>query len=316
MSIDVELSSLPARINLYLNSVNRTIGDKPSSFEMVMANTLLTADTNEIFFLNVIQFNTFNNFYQVQKGYNTDFEILIYNHDNEFHDSIIGEIPYGNLSVYDILNYLQTLLNGLINITYDKLKNKFIFTRIINTSTLYNGIYISNMYLNIINCDTLLGYQRISRNKPIEFIYNVATYSDQPINVISITNFFVHVSGDLYLNDENYDNHNSSEIDNNNIIFSMAVDKPFNTCLSYNNIDGGNSFYYRLDNSKANINRFKLEIRDQFNQLIPNFPEYNMIMQFTKKTRENVFLRPLIDIKNYLSQIYLMFGTIYQKLLR
>ena len=122
MSIDVELSSLPARINLYLNSVNRTIGDKPSSFEMVMANTLLTADTNEIFFLNVIQFNTFNNFYQVQKGYNTDFEILIYNHDNEFHDSIIGEIPYGNLSVYDILNYLQTLLNGLINITYDKLK--------------------------------------------------------------------------------------------------------------------------------------------------------------------------------------------------
>ena len=316
MSIDVELSSLPARINLYLNSVNRTIGDKPSSFEMVMVNSLITADTNEIFFLNVIQFNTFNNFYQVQKGYNTDFEILIYNHDNEFHDSIIGEIPYGNLSVYDILNYLQTLLNGLINITYDKLKNKFIFTRIINTSTLYNGIYISNMYLNIINCDTLLGYQRISRNKPIEFIYNVATYSDQPINVISITNFFVHVSGDLYLNDENYDNHNSSEIDNNNIIFSMAIDKPFNTCLSYNNIDGGNSFYYRLDNSKANINRFKLEIRDQFNQLIPNFPEYNMIMQFTKKTRENVFLRPLIDIKNYLSQIYLMFGTIYQKLLR
>jgi len=316
MSVDVELSSLPARINLYLNSVNRTIGDKPSSFEMVMVNSLITADTNEIFFLNVIQFNTFNNFYQVQKGYNTDFEILIYNHDNEFHDSIIGEIPYGNLSVYDILNYLQTLLNGLINITYDKLKNKFIFTRIINTSTLYNGIYISNMYLNIINCDTLLGYQRISRNKPIEFIYNVATYSDQPINVISITNFFVHVSGDLYLNDENYDNHNSSEIDNNNIIFSMAVDKPFNTCLSYNNIDGGNSFYYRLDNSKANINRFKLEIKDQFNQIIPNFPEYNMILQFTKKTRENVFLRPLIDIKNYLSQIYLMFGTIYQKLLR
>jgi len=316
MSIDVELSSLPARINLYLNSVNRTIGDKPSSFEMVMVNSLITADTNEIFFLNVIQFNTFNNFYQVQKGYNTDFEILIYNHDNEFHDSIIGEIPYGNLSVYDILNYLQTLLNGLINITYDKLKNKFIFTRIINTSTLYNGIYISNMYLNIINCDTLLGYQRISRNKPIEFIYNVATYSDQPINVISITNFFVHVSGDLYLNDENYDNHNSSEIDNNNIIFSMAVDKPFNTCLSYNNIDGGNSFYYRLDNSKANINRFKLEIKDQFNQIIPNFPEYNMILQFTKKTRKNVFLRPLIDIKNYLSQIYLMFGTIYQKLLR
>ena len=78
----------------------------------------------------------------------------------------------------------------------------------------------------------------------------------------------------------------------------------------------GIHFIIGLDNSKANINRFKLEIRDQFNKVIPQFPDYNMILQFTKKTRENVFLRPLIDIKNYLSQIYLMFGTIYQKLLR
>ena len=314
MSVDVELSSLPARINLYLNSVNRTLGEA-SSFEMTMASTLLTADTNEIFFLNVVQFNTFNNFYQVQSGYNTDFQIILKPTCGN-NIIIIGTIPYGNLSVYDILNYLSILLNGLITITYDKLKNKFIFTRVIDNSTLFNGIYISNIYLNIINCESLLGYSRTSRNINIEFIYNIPKYSDQPINVISITNFFVHVSGDLYLNDENYDNHNSSEIDNNNIIFSMAVDKPFNTCLSYNNADAGNSFYFRLDNCKTNINHFRLEIKDQFNQLIPNFPEYNMIMQFTKKTRENVFLRPLIDIKNYLSQIYLMFGTIYQRLLR
>jgi hypothetical protein len=54
MSVDVELSSLPARINLYLNSVNRTLGNTASSFEMSMASSLITADTNEIFFLNVV----------------------------------------------------------------------------------------------------------------------------------------------------------------------------------------------------------------------------------------------------------------------
>jgi hypothetical protein len=313
--VDVELSSLPARINLYLNSANRTLGDSPSSFEMTMSSTLVTADTNEIFFMNVIQFNTFNNFYQVQTGYNTDFLIIIVPSSGN-NQIIYGTIPYGNLTVYDILNYLSVLLNGLVNITYDKLKNKFIFTRIINNSTLYNGIYITNIYLNIINCDSLLGFSRTSRNINIEFVYNVPRYSDQPINVISITNFFVHVSGDLYLNDENYDNHNSSEIDNNNIIFSMAVDKPFNTCLSYNNSDGGNSFYFRLDNCKTNINHFKLEIRDQFHQLIPQFPDYNIVIQFTKKTRENVFLRPLLDIRNYILQLYLMIGTIYQRLKR
>ncbi len=58
----------------------------------------------------------------------------------------------------------------------------------------------------------------------------------------SVHNCFVHVSGDLYLNDENNYNHISSEIDNNNIIFSMAVDKAFNTWVSYNNADAGNLF--------------------------------------------------------------------------
>ena len=117
MSIDVELSSLPARINLYLNSINRTLGDSASS-SLVMASSLITADTNEIFFLNVVQFNTFNNFYQIQTGYNTDFQIILKPTTGE-NQIINGTIPYGNLSVYDILNYLQTLLNGLINITYD-----------------------------------------------------------------------------------------------------------------------------------------------------------------------------------------------------
>lgn len=308
--MDIQLSSLPERINLYLNSVNRTIGENPSSFEMVMSNSLVTVDVNEIFFINVIQFNTFNNFYQVQKGYNTDFKILIYNKNNEFHDSIIGEIPEGNLTVSDILNYLQNLLNGIINISYDKIKNKFIFTTISSNT---NHEYI---YLNIINCDSLLGFSRTKRLVPILLKHNIDVYSEQPINVISITNFFVHASGDLYLNDDNFDNHKSSEITNNDIIFSMAIDKPFNHCLSYNNSDGGNSFYYRLDNSKSNINRFKLEIRDQYKQIIPQFPDYNIIIQFTKKTRENVFYIPLIDIRSYLSHIYLMFGLFFQKFIR
>jgi hypothetical protein len=53
-----------------------------------------------ILFLNVIRFNTFNNLYQVQKGYNTDFTILIYdNNNNHFHNSVFGQIPGGNLIV-------------------------------------------------------------------------------------------------------------------------------------------------------------------------------------------------------------------------
>ena len=120
--MDIQLSSLPERINLYLNSANRTIGDSASSFEMVMSNTLITAETNEIFFINVIQFNTFNNFYQVQTGYNTDFEMLIFDSENIVLETIVGLLPEGNLSINDILSYMKTLLSGLVNIVYDKIK--------------------------------------------------------------------------------------------------------------------------------------------------------------------------------------------------
>ena len=114
------------------------------------------------------------------KGYNTDFEIIIYNKNNELHDKIIGEIPEGNPTIYDIINYLSTLLNGIINITYDKIKNKIIFT------TISSNANHDKIYLNIINCDKILGFSRDSRNKPIFLEHNVSKYSDNPCNIISI----------------------------------------------------------------------------------------------------------------------------------
>jgi hypothetical protein len=39
-----------SRINLYFNSANRTLDDSASSFEMVTANTLITADSNDFVF--------------------------------------------------------------------------------------------------------------------------------------------------------------------------------------------------------------------------------------------------------------------------
>ena len=41
------------------------------------------------------------------KDYNTDFEILIYNKNGLLHDKIIGELPEGNPTIYDIINYLS-----------------------------------------------------------------------------------------------------------------------------------------------------------------------------------------------------------------
>jgi hypothetical protein len=243
--------------------------------------------------------------YAQAKGYNTDFEIIIYNKNNELHDKIIGELPEGNPTIYDITHYLSTLLNGIINITYDKIKNKIIFTTI-SSNTNHDKIY-----LNIINCDKILGFSRDSRNKPILLEHNVSKYSDNPCNIISITNIFLHCYGDFNFNDYNFSNHDSNEMKSNNIMFSIPINCPYNHVITYNNEDGGNSFYFRVD-KKSSINNIRLVIKDQYNEIIPNFKDYNIILQITKRKQINIVHKFLEVICDYLSQLMLLFGFVYE----
>ena len=297
------MSSLPERVNLYISSETRTTPNA-SDFYVIISNNLYI-DSDETFYFNVIQFNAFNNFYQVMKGYNTDFEIIIYNKNNELHDKIIGEIPEGNPTIYDIINYLSTLLNGIINITYDKIKNKIIFT------TISSNANHDKIYLNIINCDKILGFSRDSRNKPILLEHDVSKYSDNPCNIISITNIFLHCYGDFNFNDYNFSNHDSNEMKSNNIMFSIPINCPYNHVITYNNEDGGNSFYFRVD-KRSSINNIRLVIKDQYNEIIPNFKDYNIILQITKRKQINIVHKFLEVICEYLSQLMLLFGFVYE----
>ncbi len=76
-----------------------------------MANPLIKAVTNEIFFLMLYNLITLIIFIKYKQNIIL-IEILIYDHDNILHDSIIRQIPEENLTVLDILNYLQSILNG------------------------------------------------------------------------------------------------------------------------------------------------------------------------------------------------------------
>ena len=298
------MSSLPERVNLYISSETRTTPNA-SDFYVIISNSLYI-DTDETFYFNVIQFNAFNNFYQVMKGYNTDFEILIYNKDGDLHDKIIGEFPEGNPTILDIVSYLSNLLNGIISITYDKIKNKIIFT---TTSSNANH---DKIYLNILNCNKILGFSREQRNKPILLEHNVPRYSDYPCNIISITNIFLHCYGDFNFNDYNFSNHDSNEMKSNNIMFSIPINCPFNHVITYNNEDGGNSFYFRVD-KKSSINNIRLVVKDQYNETIPLFNDYNMILQITKRKQVNIVHKFLELICEYLSQLMLLFGLIHEK---
>ena len=92
--------SFPEKTNLYLKNLNNK-----SKIDVLIPDGVLKCDeSNEDFYINVIQFNTFHNFYHVIEGYNNNFNIII---DN---DTIInGSIPEGNITAYTIRDYINII---------------------------------------------------------------------------------------------------------------------------------------------------------------------------------------------------------------
>ena len=107
--------SYPERTNLYLTNLNNK-----SKIEIFIPDGVLKCDeTYEEFYINVIQFNTFHNFYHVIEGYNNNFNIII---DN---DTIINcSITEGNINAYTIREYINnhSILKNHIYVIYDKIK--------------------------------------------------------------------------------------------------------------------------------------------------------------------------------------------------
>jgi hypothetical protein len=113
--------SYPEKTNLYLTNLNNK-----SKIEVLIPDGVLKCEESyEDFFINVIQFNTFHNFYHVIEGYNNNFNIIIDNSEN-----IICSIPEGNITAYTIRDYFnnhEILKNGqdmLVSLSNAKLVNK------------------------------------------------------------------------------------------------------------------------------------------------------------------------------------------------
>ena len=276
--------SYPEKTNLYLTNLNNK-----SKIEVLIPDGVLKCDeSNEDFYINIIQFNTFHNFYHVIEGYNNNFNLIIDNSTN-----IICSIPTGNITAYTIRDYFNNhvILKTHIKVVYDNLKNIFEFQKISSNS----------LKLKIINAHTLLGFSKTQDE------INIPCKSSKPINVMCITNIFLHLEPgyDLGLEDQNLDNHKGDIAQSNAILLSLPVDQNYNNMIVYNNQDGGNSFMFKC-NRQETISSLCVSIRDQYYNLIPDFPDSHLILQFSKKLKHDKYGSILEKILDYINKISLI----------
>ena len=292
-------------INIYINSKNRDPSESISNFTVRIPQNLLRLQQNEYFTLNVNGFYCYNSWYNCIDGFNNEFQIIIKNSDDEIFEIYKYNLNDGNPNVNDVKTNLNTLLVNKINVTYDKTRNKFIFKRTLPVSTDYH-----TMYLKIINSEDFLGFYKNDRNVEILLPYLQNLYSNSVVNILGDEAVIIKINGDCILAGNTVDNFGTETYEPSNIIFMKPIDVPSNGLLEYNNEDGGDSFQYRVANVEQ-ITWFTLTVYNQDDELIPNFSDYILLLQFIRhKTEEGKLEIILNSLLDYVKQIYLLISHV------
>ncbi len=289
------------KINIYINSKNRDLSEKISNFTVRIPQNLLRLSQGEYFTLNVNGFYCYNSWFNCIDGFNNEFQLIIKNINDEIVETYNYKLNDGNPNVNDVKSNLNGLLINKVLVSYDKQRNKFIFKRSLPVST-----QNYTMYLKIINSEDFLGFYKSDRNIEILLPYLQNVFSNNIINILGDEAIIIKLNGDCILAGNTVDNFGTETYEPSNIIFMKPIDVPSNGLLEYNNEDGGDSFQYRLANVEQ-ITWFTLSVYNQDDELIPNFSDYILLLQFIRhKTEEGkveILLNSLLD---YVKQIYLM----------
>ena len=289
------------KINIYINSKNRDLSEKISNFTVRIPQNLLRLSQGEYFTLNVNGFYCYNSWFNCIDGFNNEFQLIIKNINDEIVETYNYKLNDGNPNVNDVKSNLNGLLINKVLVSYDKQRNKFIFKRSLPVST-----QNYTMYLKIINSEDFLGFYKNDRNIEILLPYLQNVYSNNIINILGDEAIIIKINGDCILAGNTVDNFGTETYEPSNIIFMKPIDVPSNGLLEYNNEDGGDSFQYRLANVEQ-ITWFTLSVYNQDDELIPNFSDYILLLQFIRHKTEGgkveILLNTLVD---YIKQIYLM----------
>ena len=289
------------KINIYINSKNRDLSETISNFTVRIPQNLLRLSQGEYFTLNVNGFYCYNSWFNCIDNFNNEFHIIIKNIDNEVIETYVYKLNDGNPNVNDVKSNLNNLLLNKVNITYDKQRNKFIFKRTLPVSTQQY-----RMYLKIINSEDFLGFYKSDRDIEILLPYLQNVFSNNIINILGDEAIIIKINGDCILAGNTVDNFGTETYEPSNIIFMKPIDVPSNGLLKYNNEDGGDSFHYRLANVEQ-ITWFTLTVYNQDNELIPNFSDYILLLQFIRHKTEDGKVETLLNsLLDYVKQIYLM----------
>ena len=293
------MSTSDCKINVYVHSKFRNADETVSNFNVKVPDGLLRVQPDEFFSLDVNCFHVYNTFYQCNVNSN-HFQLIFRNQAGAVYATSDMYLNNGSPNVYDVLANLSSLLATYATVTYDRITNRFTYTRTYAQTT--NNY---SMYIKPIGAYLFLGFI----NNVETLISTTGSLCANAVNVVSIRTLNVVLDGDITFANNNLDNVYGF-YQNTDIILQKAVDVTKNGLIQYENIDGGDSFHFLLCNIDR-IKYFSLSVYDQDMKVIPDLPDYNIHLQFIIHKKDQT-KKILTSIEEHTNHTYLILGYILE----
>lgn len=265
--------------NIFINSANRQTSDTPYDFTIMFDNDEIIAKENEGMHVNVVSFSMLNSMYNVNQ----------YTGNNIFKlNTTTIIIPYGNYSVITLLSQLNTLLAGIISVSYNTATNTYTYTNLTVSAQMINPLACSKLLglsttTSILTTGTQSGYINMVNYQQVVLRCLSFTFESCVMDNITDKTNFIAVSDILYWV-------NKQDVE------------PFKT-INYKNEDSSTVYCYNILN--RSLNTLHLQLVNEKNEPIYDAPDYLLQLQITLYDKDTTFY------KNILTQIHHLLNDIY-----
>jgi len=280
---------------LYVSSKNRNSSETINNFKVNLKYPI-SCGKNEYMNVSVVNFSMLNTDYNLRSIY---FKVDSVRLSDNQEITYTYNIPDGNYSYQSLMDYLNTIMSGKINVAYVKERNSYKFKNIDSSNY--------DFYIIPFNANKILGLN--DELNLVDGDYHEGGY----INLVNYSHIIIK-SNYLDYEDNTQDNLNNKEIGASSILF--MIDKqdilPFQL-ISYKNYDGGNNYNYNINNKQ--ISNIDFQLYNELGEKLTNVSDYFLVLKI------NIIDRPensnsssiLEDIKFILMSM--MFGNKNKNLL-
>lgn len=254
---------------IYISSKNRQSNEKIYNFNVILNNPIII-NRNQGINLSVDYFSMMNTDYNLKGIY---FKIDTVRLIDNLITTYTYNIPDGNYSYLSLMEYLNSVLTGKIQVEYLKHRNAFKFTNLISaTYDLYLMPQNANKFLGVYSDITLATYTSI-------------TYEGSYINLTNYSHIIIK-SNSILFEDNTQDNFNSKEMGSSSILFMIdRQDIPPFQLITYKN-SGGDNYSYNLNNRQ--ISTIDLQLYNEKGELLTNTDEYFLVLKIVITNKEEI----------------------------